>query len=451
MEKMLKPSKFNYQFTQDNYLYLYNSYVGSSSMRKIELHDSAWVAALLEGREVESMAPGADKLWGLGYLVECEEDEQNKLETAYLEYITSPVLHLYILVTEECNLRCLYCYQKHRDIIMSQDIQDGIIHYIQKNIRKYTGLQISWFGGEPLLCRDIIGRLSEAFIQICKEQHRSYKADITTNGYLLTTSVLKELIKYRILYYQITIDGLQDTHDMRKRLKDGSGTFEVIFNNLVEIKQSIHTKTVTFLIRSNFLKGDLSSVQQCIREFYLYFGDDDRFLFAPGGAGDWGGGNTEGVSLDYFKKEDFRSLFDRLLKCNPLNYGFFHNFQNDGRNICYASKMHSYAIGADGKIYKCTCNFDFQENLLGHVSSNGDFIVDRNKQMSFVVGAFRHLNETCSDCFFSIRCAGSYCIVNSNMKGKEGFKCFPPYSKSFVKEQILLLDKFRPIEILTEA
>lgn len=449
MEEILKPSKFNYWFSDGDYLYLYNSYEGSNSIRKVERHNSADVERLLQTEQIESTVSGARTLRELGYLVAYDEDEQNKLETAYLEYISSPVLHLYILVTEECNFRCLYCYQKHRNIVMEKDVQDGIIRYVRKNIRRYTGLQISWFGGEPLLCRDVIKRLSEEFIQICREQHRSYRADITTNGYLLTASVMKELINYKIISYQITIDGLQDAHDKRKRLKDGSGTFDVIINNLMEIKRTIHTKTVTFLIRSNFLKSDLQSLKCCIMKYYQYFGDDSRFLFAPGGAGDWGGGNDQGVRLDYFDKDDFQSLFTTLLDCQPLNYGFFHNFQHDGRNICYASKMHSYAIGADGKIYKCTCNFEFKENLLGHVSTDGDFIIDKCKQMPFVVGALRHLNEACSDCFFSIRCAGSYCIVNSQIKRKAGFRCFPPYTKSYMKEQILLLDKLRPIKILT--
>ena len=448
MTEMLKPSKFNYQFTDDDYLYLYNSYVGYTSMKKVERRNSINIEKVLRADKVENTFSGVEKLRKLGYLVEYGEDEQTKLETAYLEYISSPMLHLYILVTEECNFRCLYCYQKHRNIIMAKDIQDGIIQYVRKNIRRYTGLQISWFGGEPLLCIDIIKRLSKEFIQICREQRRTYKADITTNGYFLTASVIKELIKYKILYYQITIDGLRDAHDMRKKLKDGSGTFDIIINNLMEIKRTIHTKVVTFLIRSNFLKSDLQSLQNCILNYYQYFGDDNRFLFAPGGAGDWGGGNTGGVNLDYFAKDDFQDLFAGLLDCHPLNYGFFHNFQHDGRNVCYASKMHSYAIGADGAIYKCTCNFDFEENQLGYVSDDGDFVIDKHKQMPFVVGALRYLNEACSDCFFSIRCAGSYCIVNSQMKGKAGFQCFPPYTKSFIKEQILLLDSYKPIEIL---
>ena len=448
MKKILKPSKFNFQFAYDNHLYLYNSYSGLSNMRKIGHQNIDQIAVMLQAKEVDSTRPYAQDLWNLGYLVDMEEDEQSKLEIAYVEYISSPILHLYILVTEECNFRCLYCYQKHKRIVLSQEVQDGIIRYVKKNIRRYTGVQISWFGGEPLMYMDIIRRISEELIQICREQRRTYRADITTNGYLLTVPVIKELIKYKVLYYQITIDGLKEAHDRRKKLKDGSGTYDVIIENLLDIKRNVHTRTVNFLIRSNFLKSDLSSLPDCIEAYYQYFGDDERFLFAPGGAGDWGGGNTEGVSLDYFTNNDFQKLFDKLLDCRPLNYGFFHNFQDDGRNICYASKMHSYAIGADGSIYKCTCNFEFENNLLGYITDDGTFVIDKSKQRPFIVGALRHLNETCSDCFFSIRCAGSYCIVNSLMKRGNSFMCFPPYTKSFTKQQILLLDKIRPIQVL---
>ncbi len=288
MNNDLKPSKFNFHFIHDNYLYLYNSYSGLSDMRKVEKKKIAKIDTILQAQKVDCNIPYAKELYELGYLVDICEDEQNKLEAAYLEYIASPVLHLYILVTEECNFRCLYCYQEHRSIILSQDVQKGIIRFVKKNIRRYTGVHISWFGGEPLLCMDIIRKLSEELIKICKEQRRSYKADITTNGYLLTVPIIKELIKYKVLYYQVTIDGLKDTHDRRKKLKNGSGTYDIIIRNLLNIKQDIHTRTISILIRSNFLESDLTKLSDCIETYYKYFGDDNRFLFAPGGAGDWG-------------------------------------------------------------------------------------------------------------------------------------------------------------------
>ena len=45
---------------------------------------------------------------------------------------------------------------------------------------------MTWFGGEPLLAKEVIYRLSEAFIARTHDAGIAYTANIITNGYLLT-------------------------------------------------------------------------------------------------------------------------------------------------------------------------------------------------------------------------------------------------------------------------
>ena len=134
---------------------------------------------------------------------------------------------------------------------MSEEIQEGIVRYVRRNIAKYAVLRISWFCGEPLLALDVIEQISTKVIDICKKARRKYVADITTNGYLLSLDVFKKLLSLNVLEYQITIDGVKHVHDSKKPLVNGGGTFDTVTSNLRLIKQGVKSSTFSIVIRSN--------------------------------------------------------------------------------------------------------------------------------------------------------------------------------------------------------
>lgn len=68
----------------------------------------------------------------------------------------------------------------------------------------------------------------------------------------MTLENFKKLKKLHITEYQVTIDGLPAIHDRQRFLLNGEKTFEVIMDNLKEIKENIKSSTITFLIRTNF-------------------------------------------------------------------------------------------------------------------------------------------------------------------------------------------------------
>mgnify|MGYP000969126329 CR=1 FL=1 len=71
---------------------------------------------------------------------------------------------------------------------MSINYLDLIARFVDKNIEKYKGLKVEWFGGEPLLELESIYYLSQKFKDICKLHKKPFISCMTTNGYYLTTS-----------------------------------------------------------------------------------------------------------------------------------------------------------------------------------------------------------------------------------------------------------------------
>lgn len=92
---------------------------------------------------------------------------------------------------------------------------------------------------------------------------------MTTNGYFLTPDVVKELFRYRVIDYQITIDGIESTHNALRKLKTkDDGTYQVILNNLKAIKSQIKSSILTLTIQTNYTK-DICPTAKEVRLFHM--------------------------------------------------------------------------------------------------------------------------------------------------------------------------------------
>lgn len=98
--------------------------------------------------------------------------------------------NLKIIFGTKCNLNCDYCYQKHDNNEISQEVLDKIIEKINSSNEKYY---IDFFGGEPLLYLDKI------FYFLDKINIKEHSFTITTNGTLIDEfKKLEEKLGYSI-------------------------------------------------------------------------------------------------------------------------------------------------------------------------------------------------------------------------------------------------------------
>ncbi|MBR3181488.1 MAG: radical SAM protein [Eggerthellaceae bacterium] len=145
---------------------------------------------------------------------------------------------LTICPTMGCNFDCPYCFENHFAGKMSAEVQDDVVALAERMMEASGSerLQITWFGGEPLLASDIVESLSERLIALAEKRGATYVADIVTNGYLLTQDIVDMLDRCKVKSAQVTIDGMGATHDATRRLANGGPTFERIVSNLRDLK-----------------------------------------------------------------------------------------------------------------------------------------------------------------------------------------------------------------------
>jgi len=87
------------------------------------------------------------------------------------------VIGLQILPTLGCNFRCSYCYEDTQDDtkLISQKVMDAILEYLKVTLKETTrSLNVSWYGGEPLLGIEQIEYLANAINAMRQNKNIEY-------------------------------------------------------------------------------------------------------------------------------------------------------------------------------------------------------------------------------------------------------------------------------------
>jgi len=89
---------------------------------------------------------------------------------------------------------------------MNKRVQEGILDFVKKyDTVKF--LNVTWYGGEPMLATDVIKFLSFELQKLVEH----YNASMITNGFYLD-KIVDTISDWRISRLQITLDGTKETH-----------------------------------------------------------------------------------------------------------------------------------------------------------------------------------------------------------------------------------------------
>lgn len=151
------------------------------------------------------------------------------------------------LISEDCNLRCTYCFEKTKNKThMSEETGVAALHMLESNllynrahnIQDDKALNIMLFGGEPLLNFKTIKAIMEEGKKITAA---SVGYQIITNGTILTQEMLdyfKDFVQTGGAFnVQLSIDGIKETNDQYRIYPDGSGSFDTIAKNIPKFKE----------------------------------------------------------------------------------------------------------------------------------------------------------------------------------------------------------------------
>lgn len=133
-----------------------------------------------------------------------------------------------LMVQSNCNLACTYCYEVQSGFHSTgtrMDYETGVrsVEFLIQRSGRRRDLEVTFFGGEPLLNFELIQQL----VDYCKsrepETGKRFCYQITTNATLLSDEMLAYLVEHEFSV-MVSIDGPPDKNDLYRVDLGGRGT-----------------------------------------------------------------------------------------------------------------------------------------------------------------------------------------------------------------------------------
>lgn len=130
-------------------------------------------------------------------------------------YLGISPLVLRLRVTKRCNLHCNYCYQAGSlNAPEKNHLSYSEWERVLDNLPRWTILDIT--GGEPFVATNFKELIELAL-------GKGFRTSLITNGSHCREDILEILVKNKLMYFMVSLDGTSDVHN---RLRGQSGSFE---------------------------------------------------------------------------------------------------------------------------------------------------------------------------------------------------------------------------------
>lgn len=357
--KKWKLSQYNILYNKDNRKYILNTATGAigelDENNKKNFDNNNNLVCL----QKEVLETGIEE----GFIVPSDLDEKKLIELNYLKaQFNDEYLGIVISPTMQCNFACPYCFEPRIKDKMSSKTQDDLISFIELHMKKgIKHLDVTWYGGEPLIYKDIINNLTKKIKKLTVGYNVKYSAYIITNGYLISDDDKLFFNKNDIRGAQITIDGPPEVHDTRRILKSGGPTF----NKLIENIKRLLLFGVDVSIRVNVDKTNERYLEQLLQilnqeklnECRLALGHVQSYTPI-----------CQSISPNCVTKKKFRLLeyeFSQLLKKYNFNDPLTKVMLEPKNIYCGAVMKNYYVVDTDGYLYKCWNDISIHEKAVG--------------------------------------------------------------------------------------
>ena len=371
----MKQSHYNFYFLSPDgeHILAYNGI--SQGLCALDQDVFEQLELLKSGQEMNVNSELLAQLKVGGYIIENDFSELDLLRhRQYMSQYANPALSLTIAPTINCNLACPYCFESHVKGKMSKEVINGIADFVLSRVKekKIDRIDVTWYGGEPLLYPDVIEDLSQKLILVADEYQIPYQANVITNGTKYTPEIAAMLKRFRVKNIQITIDGNKWTHDCRRINKGGGGSFDKIMSNIqatlgilpISIRINVDRENVAFGIETfeYFKMQPWFDADQ----FNFYFGWVRKFTK-----------HVEGVDESVLSPEEFHAEAEALNQ-HMLDAGHAQPDYPKASFGCVATNMNGFVIGPKGDLWKCWTTIGDKTKAFGNVLSefriNGHFL-----------------------------------------------------------------------------
>lgn len=420
-------SKYIYCFSNENRYFVFNIQNRCFLELSYELYN------LLNNRDVGAislLSSKAKKTLSENGIIGDSGFNDLYIKRSKLKYLAqsfdNEYLSLVILPTLECNFDCFYCFEGNNKI--SGKLDDSVCSNIIEFIKRHKGvnkLDITWYGGEPLLefesIKKIWKRIKEE-VNLPIESHT-----MMTNGYLINDSVLDFFNYSNMKSIQITLDGDKDSHDKLRCLKKESiHTFDTILNNIQSVIEKCPSVNVSVRVNlNNDNRIDFENVYLKLEQF----NSDGRIHIYP--AFLHYDKNAKCSECSFMNSRDIRDFY---LDLKNVDVNYYPQYTH---TYCSANCWNSYLIAPNGDLYKCFSDVGNIKRKIGDVKSGN--LTNENILLEYILDSSCFEDKQCVNCKSLPLCGGgcSYLRLQNKYEGTKHSICTLYKDDAFLKEVLM--------------
>ncbi len=152
---------------------------------------------------------------------------------------------LYLLLSQSCNLGCIYClngtrtYRTGEKLKMGEEVAFRSVEKCLERLDENGTLEIAFFGGEPLLNWPLAKKVIKYCEDVLKRKYKDKKIKyhITSNLSFLPNDLIEWAKKYRISFL-CDVDGVDEIHNICRPYKGGKPSHSDIVRNIGRLIQA---------------------------------------------------------------------------------------------------------------------------------------------------------------------------------------------------------------------
>ena len=280
--------------------------------------------------------------------------------------IKKPQFILQWHLTARCEQKCAHCYMRE-EVSYKEEIEKELSYkdclkvlndYLQMVDKLNASASINFTGGDPLLKPELFDLIKES-------TRKGVSVGILGNPNLLTPQIVKKLKNCGLVRYQLSLDGLEKTHD---RLRGRKGLFKDTLR-AIEVLQNEDIRTLVMFTLSKENSRDLIPLIRLVAKLKVSLFDFARLV--PVGSG-------KTLMDAMMKPQEYRELLlavleeykrfeendcftyfgrkDHLWNLLYEELGLFQFPRDEDKNLIYGGcniGNNILSLLADGTVYAC--------------------------------------------------------------------------------------------------
>ena len=326
------------------------------------------------------------------------------------------MLTAWLHVTNNCNLRCPYCYVRKSAEGMDEPVGRASVEAVMKSAvaHGFHAVKLKYAGGEASLNHRLVISLHAYARELANAYGLELQATLLSNGVRLPQDLV-QVCKAEDIRVMISLDGLGDRHDVQRPFASGRPSFHLVERTINRLIKQEHAPHLSITMTSRNSRG-LAEVVRFALERDLTFSLN---LFRD---------NDCAASFPDLRYEE-QAMTDDLLSAFRVIEEFLPRWSVLGsvldRGQLLQPRQRSCGVGQDyvvidqqGKVAKCHMEI---ERTLGDVFVDDPLQLvqgDRTTALNLLVDE----KEGCRDCTWRYWCSGGCSVATFRATGRYDIK-----------------------------